>query len=310
MPKTTQLRTWSPKRPGYWKWYHRSQENGVLEVFKAISWLVEQHNPPWEVSFRGRPPRISPREYVCLCVFMRYYNLTYREIASYAEILIGKPVDHSSIGWAMQRISPEYVDELVYDLFLNIDSLLQGGVYITDSTGFALDRYGKRRVKMKVIKVKRTVKFHAAVKHYPRYGITSIMTATVSHGTAHDSRYYTFLTRKIYGPEIVLSDRAYDSEKHFRLGYRRGFIPMIKQRKSCGNSLIRQKARRDFCEEIYKQFRGMVEGVFGGTETKYNNRTRCRLHRTHQTHVMLLAVAQNLKTCFRVCELLRGGMIY
>ena len=68
----------------------------------------------------------------------------------------------------MQRISPEYLDELPYDLFTYIDGLLQGGVYITDSTGFALDRYGKRRVNMKVIKVKQTVKFHAAVKHYPR----------------------------------------------------------------------------------------------------------------------------------------------
>ena len=121
MQETAKMRTWSPKRPGYWKWYHRSQENGVLEVFKAISQLVEQHDPPWEVSFRGRPPRITPREYASLCIFMRYYNLTYREIALHAEILVGKSIDHSSIGWAMQRVSPGYLDELVHDLYLDIE---------------------------------------------------------------------------------------------------------------------------------------------------------------------------------------------
>lgn len=309
MEKTTRIRTWSPKRPGYWKWYHRSQPKSVLEVFKAIRWLVHQHDPPWKVSRRGRPVRVTPRDYACLLIFMRYYDMSYRDIAGLAEMLLGKSVDHSSIGWAIQRISQEYLDELLYNLFLCIDAILQGGVYITDSTGFSLDRYGKRRVKMKVLRVKQTVKFHAAVKHYPRHGVTVLVTATVSHGTAHDSCYYDFLTRKIFHG-IVLSDRGYDSEEYLRLGYRRGFIPMIKQRESCGTSLIRQKARRDFCETIYKQFRGMVEGVFGGTETGYCNRTRCRLHHTRQTHVMLLAVVQNLKAYARVIELLRGGMIY
>jgi hypothetical protein len=295
MQKTNTIRNWSPKRPGYWKLYHQSQEHDMLEVFKAICWLVDRFGPPWKVSPLGRPPKILPQEYTSLCVFKKWYNLSYRHVEAMAPLLIGKRVDHSSIGWAMQRISPEYLDELVYDLYLYMDSILKGGLYITDSTGFTCDRYEKRDIKMKETKGNQTVKLHVAVKYYPRYGVTAIVTGTVSHGTAHDSPFFPYLIRRLYGPALIFCDRGYDSEDNRRRAYNRRLIPLIKERKNCGNSLIRIKARKDFNETLYKNFRGMVEGVFGGMETGYNNRTRCRLHKTRQTDVMLLAVLQNLK---------------
>ncbi len=103
----------------------------------------------------------------------------------------------------------------------------------------------------------------------------------------------------------MLGDKAYDSEEIRRLIYQHHLIPIIKERKSCGNSLIRVKARKDFSQAIYKNFRGMIEGVFGGMETAYNNKTRCRLHKTRQTDVMLVAVVQNLKAQFKVLNLLK-----
>jgi hypothetical protein len=66
-----------------------------------------------------------------------------------APLLIQKRVDHSSIGWAMQRISPEYLNELVYDLHLYMDCILKGGVHITDSTGITCDRYETKAAAMK-----------------------------------------------------------------------------------------------------------------------------------------------------------------
>lgn len=87
----------------------------------------------------------------------------------------------------MQRTPPEYVEELVYDLYLYIDCVLKGGVHIVDSSGFTCDRYEKRIVKIKEEKVKETVKLHTAVKHYPRYGVTAIVSGKVTRGRAHDS---------------------------------------------------------------------------------------------------------------------------
>lgn len=285
--------------------YHQSHEHDMLEVFKAICWLVKGVGPPWKVSPIGRPPKILPEEYACLCVFKKWYDLKYRQVQDMAPLLIGKTVDHSSIGWAMKRISPEYLNELVYDLFLYIDCILKGGVYITDSTGVTTDRYETKDVAMEEIRMKQTVKLHLAVKYYPRYGVTALVTGKVTHGTAHDSPQLKHLVQGIYGPAIMLNDKGYDSEDNRRRAYQRVLIPMIKERENCGNSLIRLKARKDFYENIYKNFRCMVEGVFGGMETAYNNKTRCRLEKTRQTDVMLMVVVQSLKVYFKVLNLLK-----
>ena len=115
-------------------------------------------------------------------------------------------MDHSSFGWAMQRIPPEYLNELVYDMYLYADCILKGGLYITDSTGFTCDRYEIKDAAMKEKKMKQTVKLHIAVKYYPRYGVTVLITGRVTHGTAHDSPQYAYLMQRIYGPGFVFSD--------------------------------------------------------------------------------------------------------
>ncbi len=134
-----------------------------------------------------------------------------------ALMLIGKRVDHGSIGWAMQRIPPEYLDELAYDLYLYSDCVLKNGVYIVDSSGFTCDLHEKRTIKMKERKVKQTVNLHTAVKHYPRYGVTAIVTGKVTRGRAHDSPQFKYLICRIYGPGFMLGDKGYDSEENRRL---------------------------------------------------------------------------------------------
>jgi hypothetical protein len=53
----------------------------------------------------------------------------------------------------------------------------------------------------------------------------------------------------------------------------------------------------------------MIEGGFGGMETAYNNKTRCRLETTRQTDVILVAVIQNLKTHFKVLTFEGGDLL-
>jgi len=305
MENTSLNRNWSPKRPGYWKLYHQSHQHDMSEVFKVTCWLVKGVGPPWKVSPIGRPPKILPEEYASLCVFKKWYKLTYRQVEDMASLLIGKTVDHSSIGWAMQRISPEYLNELVLDLHLYTDSILRGGISIVDSTGISTDRYETKDIAAEQTKVKQTVKLHIGVTYYPRYGVTSIAFGRVTHGTAHDSPQFDHLIERTYGPGIILGDRGYDSGDNRIHAYWHYLIPMIKERENCGDSLIRLKAREDFSENIYKLFRGMVEGVFGAMETAYGNKTRCRLHKTRQTDVMLMVVVQSLKTHFKVLKLLK-----
>jgi hypothetical protein len=103
-----------------------------------------------------------------------------------------------------------------------MDSILKGRLYITDSTGFACDRYEIKDAAMKKIEVKQTVELYTAVKYYSRYGVTAIVTGRVTHGTAHDSPQYSYLMQRIYGPALAFSDRGYDSIDNRWLAYWHG----------------------------------------------------------------------------------------
>ncbi|MCD6092840.1 MAG: hypothetical protein J7J38_02370 [Candidatus Aenigmarchaeota archaeon] len=51
------------KRPGYWSVYHSIRRYDFLKIFKAIQTFVNKAGDPWEISERGRPPEILPKEY-------------------------------------------------------------------------------------------------------------------------------------------------------------------------------------------------------------------------------------------------------
>jgi len=55
-----------------------------------------------------------------------------------------------------------------------------------------------------------------------------------------------------------------------------------------------------FDKELYRRFRGVVETIFGGSETKHGNRTRCRLEHTRNVDVMLYGVRHNINSYLRL----------
>ena len=59
--------------------------------------------------------------------------------------------------------------------------------------------------------------------------------------------------------------------------------------------------------DIYR-YRGLIEGVFGGTETKYGNRTRCRLRKSRRIDCLLMVVSHNLRTYMRALALRELGI--
>ena len=54
--------------------------------------------------------------------------------------------------------------------------------------------------------------------------------------------------------------------------------------------------------DIYR-YRGLIEGVFGGTKTKYGNRTRCRLPKSRRVDCLLMVASHNLRTYMRAAAL-------
>lgn len=285
------------KRPGYWKRYHAANRHKIKGVFKFICSVVDKLHEPWKKSKRGRPYRTQPREYVSLCVLMKYCNMSYRDIEGLSSLVL-RDIDHSSIGWAMQKISTVYIEKIVKLIHMVIDKLCCKGVYIVDSTGIVTDRYEDIRKVLKNERHKQWLKWHIFVKSYAEQGLISITSAMQTDSRTHDSPVF----REIFDPKLhnngmLFCDSAYDAKANILLALKNKLRPIIKPRK--GVKRRTKRLKRLFDEQLYKQHRGAVECVFGGTETKYSNRTRCRLSHTRQIDVLMLAVVHNVKTYMR-----------
>jgi hypothetical protein len=240
---------------------------------------------------------------------MRYFDYSYRDIEGTIPALIFKSIDHSTVGWAMQRIPAEYVSKALKLLHVEIHKLLRKGVFIADSTGIETDRYEEATIMLEETKRREFRKLHIIADYFHKHGIVSVACAGESSGNAHDSPVF----RQIFDPEIcrdglLLGDSAYDAVENFKMAYDNNLRPVVKPR-DCPHSArtkgirIRRRALRDFDEAVYKQFRGIVEGIFGGLETRYGNRTRCRLEHTRRVSILLMALAHNIRAYARAIAL-------
>jgi hypothetical protein len=298
------------RNPHYWKVYHSSGISDPYRIIKLAHQIIESLGAPWHISRRGRPPEISPGLHAAICIFMLYINSTYRDMEGLCEPFFSRHVDHSTIGWAMQRIPPGFLTKALKLLYEKTDGLCGDGVFITDSTGMETDRYEDVNRVMKETRRRERRKLHVIVKLYPEEGIISIASAGESDGDRNDSPMF----REIFDPDyccdgFLFGDRGYDANANVKLCYDNGLVPVIKQRDyDTRPKGYRRKAFKDFDGELYRRYRGLVEGVFGGMETRYGNKTRCRLE-----HTRAVALAHNIRAYLRalaVAEVKAGDGIH
>ena len=317
------------RSPGYWKSYHASRANERQRVFRLCRRVVEKLGPPWQVAKRGRPPEHQPEEYAAISIYRKHFHMALRVAEGDTPFTLGKRVDHSDIWWGLQRISAEYVDQAIELLFGLIVELFPPDIFIPDATGVQTDRYRKRKrpklrprdkppPKWRRRRGKRpseerehvTLKLHLLVGYCKGPGLLPILRARVTRGHAHDSPQLKFLVGETRGKgEPFPADRGYDSENNYILVKDRGFVPVIKLRKGEPKGLVRREMAESFelHRDIYR-YRGLIEGVFGGTETKYGNRTRCRLRRSRRVDCLLMVVSHNLRTYMRALALKELGI--
>ena len=111
------------------------------------------------------------------------------------------------------------------------------------------------------------------------------------------------------GPSVFHADRGYDSNHNCQMLFERGIIPNIKQRGGAVNSgkPYRSRAAKIFDGEEYHQ-RGMIEGVFGGAESKRHQlHYRFILPDNRRRFGKIRAIAWNIKVLNRLrCVRIRG----
>ena len=286
---------------GYWKTYHDSN----LEVYKTIVEVLENLESPWKIKKRGRHHKFHPRKHFSLCIFMRFFDLSLRQMEGIVKLLTNKSLDHSTFGKNMKKINEDTLQILVKKLHMMIDQKIKNGVIITDSTGISTDRYEECKIVMDDTKKIQEKKWHIIGKYYYNNGLISIISTKSTPGRRHDSPVF----REIYDKSLcknnfVFADRGYDSSDNLRMIEKSGSIPVIKIRYKYGWRYkgIRKKYKKLYLEHtarIYKQIRGIIEAVFGGTQTRYGNKTRCRLEKIRNVSIMMLAVSHNIRTLMK-----------
>ncbi len=106
-----------------------------------------------------------------------------------------------------------------------------------------------------------------------RPGFTTIASAKVSSGEAHDAPVAREMLSQGELEDVLLADSVFDSEQIFKTCFDKGLTPLIKPRKNSRRGRFRKRARKCFSREAYR-FRGVVEGVYGAMELKYGARIR------------------------------------
>lgn len=305
---------------GYWRSYHASKANEKRQVYRLCRRVVRKLGPPWQVAKRGRPPDHKPEEYAQIAVYRKHFCMALRVAEGDTPLVLGKRLDHSNIWWALQRISTDYLDRAIELLFGLISELFLPDIFISDATGVRTDRYVKRRgrrlrpmdkppPKWRKCGEKRpsedreleTLKLHALIGYNIKLGLLIVRSALITKGEAHESPRLKRLLRGVKGNgEFLLLDKGFDSEDIYELAKRHGFNPVIKLRDVEPRGLVRREMAKNFADnrDTYR-LRGLIEAVFGGLETKYGNRTRCRLRQSRKVDCLLMVVSHNLRTYMR-----------
>ncbi|MFH1053615.1 MAG: hypothetical protein V1740_04340 [Candidatus Woesearchaeota archaeon] len=100
------------------------------------------------------------------------------------------------------------------------------------------------------------------------------------------------------------ADKGYDSEDNIRKCLELGLTPNIVERDNNSSSILRSIYRKEiYDDKARKQNRGLVEGVFGGTTTDTDNKTRYIKDKCRKTHLTLVALRHQIRTYFRALEI-------
>lgn len=138
-------------------------------------------------------------------------------------------------------------------------------------------------------------------------GIICIKNAYPSHGDANDNpilREQLLENVKLRKNRRLHADKGYDSEENIRKCLELGLVPNIIEKEKGSNSIFRTLYRKNiYDDEARKKNRGLVEGVFGGTTTDTDNRTRFVKDRCRKTYLALVALRHQIRTYLRVLEI-------
>ena len=296
--------------------YHAARHSAKLEnvtaVYKTATSLVARLPPPWERSRRGRPPKLSSREYLAVCVVYVCLDLTYREVEGFAPAFLDETIDHSNVGKVLKRLRPSYVKLVLGLLRKRLKGSVEIDFYFVDSTGISTPRLKTRVKALKKVREHEFYKLHVLVGYSSGASALVVLAARVTKSNVVDGSQLAYLLRGLEGEgKRLLGDSAYDWKRNIELALKHGFKPLFKPRDVGYRGMFRKMVLRDFRQnkKLYRM-RGVGEATFGGIENRYGAHTRCKRARTKVLSMLLMVVAHDLRTFMRVRAAEKLGFIF
>lgn len=285
------------KRPGFWPIYEKVNKINKFSIFKQMLEIAYEVGEPYEQPKRGRKHKLSSCEEGVIVLFYMYYSCTQRELANDSEFLSGNLIEHSTVPHYIDRIPLNWLLEVSKLLDEKVDQYDNNSVGLADSTEYSTGTYKAAKRVLKEIKKKETIKTHIIMKYRPNSGLVTIKTNKTTKSNAGDSPAAKEMLQVLSEGEILafFGDAQYDVEEIFKICYEQlKTIPMVCKHEGREKGRYRKKARKDYDNKLRKQFRGMVELIFGATTVKYHNIIRVKKHRGKAFAAMMIAF--NLKS--------------
>jgi hypothetical protein len=290
------------KRKGYWKAYEQADIKDYRKVWNITKEIVQKENIPFKLKKRGRPPKLKLWMYVCLAVIYVYFNDPFRETEQLLKILTAKRLDHSNIVRWFGKLSPAYIDKLVYEVHLQIIKKSNKGDYLADSSGVTCDQYQNAIHRGEKIKELIHWKLHIFAQYLLVLGLVSIVSVWATHGDTGDSpifRKHLLKPSRVTSGKKCHTDKAYFGKENIRKAKDAKLIPNFVPKEMEYTDSTLKIAVRDYDNESRKKNRGLVETPFGGLETEMGMKIRCRKPHHRNIVTCLLGLKHNIKTLLR-----------
>ena len=295
------------KRKGYWKAYEKADIKDYRKVWNITQEIVKKEGIPFKPKKMGRPPKLELWMYVCLAVLYVYFDDPFRETEQLLTLLTGKRLDHSNIIRWFGKLSPSYIDKLVYEVHLQIIKQSNEGDYLADSSGVTCDRYQDTLYRGETIKELVHWKIHIFAQYLLVLGLVSLVSVWATHGDVNDSpifRKHLLKPSRVIPGKKCHADKAYFGKKNIYETKKSRLIPNFVPMERDYSDAALKRAVRDYDNEARKKNRGLVETPFGGLETEMDMKIRCRKSHHRNIVTCLLGLKHNIKTLLRVKALI------
>ena len=286
----------------YWQRYDaRYKLCNVKNLYYFIQSKARKLGKPFgKKGKKGRPPALSPYEYTAAFIISTFLDLSLRDDEFLSDLIFGKHIDHSTFGKAFQKIPHYYLQKLLLMIRNEIRNLIGKNyipILIADSTGVTTDRlYVPAIIKCKSKRRKVVDKLNIVAEYYPEKSAIVIANADVFL-TSDPYSAIKMLSEIETNATILFADAGFDCEELYEKCFSMRIKPVINQRKYDRKARrYRGKARKIFDEELYRKFRGVIEGIFGGLETRRLLFTRYRKKSMRMKHIIAMAIVHNINT--------------